>query len=732
MKKLFLSLILMVLPLVVSAYDCQIDGIYYNLDSKIDNISFTSDMRVAEVTYEAPNYRSDYSGAVVIPESITYEGVKYSVAGIGEHAFQNCSSLTSVSIPNSVIWIGIEAFSGCSGLTSVTIPNSVYWILNGAFSGCSGLTSITIGNSVWQIGNYAFSWCSGLISVEIPNSVTSIGEYSFAYCSGLTSVTIPSSVNRIGWGAFSFCDALTSVHITDLSAWCNINFGDNNANPLYNLYSGLYIDNKIITNLIIPDDITTIKNYSFSGCKYIDSITIPNTVTSIGEYAFENCWSLDSLIIPNSITSIGVGAFHGCSHLTSVTIPNSLTRIEKSVFALCLSLTSVTIPNSVTSIGAGAFSQCSGLTSITIPNSVTSIEGNIVFRCNSLFSVKVDNENMHYDSRNDCNAIIETESNRLIAGCMNTIIPNTVTDIGNRAFDGCHSLTSIAIPSSVTTIEERAFNYCTGLASVTIPHSVNKIGKEAFAACYKLEEVYCFADNLPQTDNSIFAESNQQNVTLYVPEASLSDYQNTAPWSEFGSFKSYYDAIPGKYVASITSFFSDFGPWENHEIIVEQDENDDNKVWIYNLDPYFAQYKYFAPQYNYFYGFVNEEKTEILIPCLQEAGYQDVCLYGLTNAKTGFLKTDGYIVMRVADGGNKLILDKAFGLCRSSNLKSGWFNLNIGPTVFTKNSTTGIGAIPDSKREVSKDAPVYNLSGQRLNKVSKGIYIKNGKKVVVK
>ena len=205
MKKLFLSTLLLALPLLASAYSCQVDGIYYNLIPKGN---------VAEVTYQKfeSDYYSDYSGSVVIPEKFTYEGVEYSVTTIGNFAFFRCSGLTSVTIPNSVTFIGDDAFFRCSGLTSVTIPNSVTSIGNSAFSRCNSLTSVTIPNSVTSIGNYAFQGCTGLTSVTIPNSVTYISNYAFYGCTGLTSVTIGSGVKYIYGQAFAECNKLEEVY----------------------------------------------------------------------------------------------------------------------------------------------------------------------------------------------------------------------------------------------------------------------------------------------------------------------------------------------------------------------------------------------------------------------------------------------------------------------------------------------------------------------------------------
>ena len=270
-----------------------------------------------------------------------------SVTSIGDHAFYGCSGMTSVTIGNSVKSIGQSAFEGCSGLTSVTIPNSVTSIGERAFYNCSGLTSVTIGNSVESIGREAFqhclgltsvtisdiaAWCniefvydsnplkyashlylngeevkdlvipnsvtsigerafyncSGLTSVTIPNSVTSIGSTAFAFCSGLTSVSIPNSVTSIGDDAFYFCTRLTSVHISDIAAWCNIEFDYYDSNPLSHAHH-LYVNGEEVKDLVIPNSVTSIRNNAFSGCSGLTSVTIPNSVTSIGERAFSYC-----------------------------------------------------------------------------------------------------------------------------------------------------------------------------------------------------------------------------------------------------------------------------------------------------------------------------------------------------------------------------------------------------------------------------------------------------------
>ena len=251
----------------------------------------------------------------------------------------------------------------------------------------------------------------------------------------------------------------------------------------------------------------------------LTTVTIPSTVeyndvtysvTSIGREAFWNCPGLTSVAIGDNVTSIGTSAFTYCSGLTSIEIPNSVTSIRPFAFAACTGLTSVTIPNSVTSIGSAVFNQCTGLTTIVVAN-----------------------ENPSYDSRNNCNAIINTSTNMLVAGCKNTIIPYGVSSIGDYAFSSCSGLTSIEIPSSVVNIGECAFEGCSGLTSVTIPNSVTSIGLRAFAVCSGLTSVTNYATT-PQTINEgVFSNVNVSECTLYVPKESAAAYAAADVWKDF-------------------------------------------------------------------------------------------------------------------------------------------------------------------------------------------------------
>lgn len=415
MKKI-ITLLFVIVVCVETAFalKVKIDMLYYNLD--LDNFT-------AEVSTTGP---TNYSGDIVIPESVLFNDVNYSVTSIEGGAFDGCYDMTSVIIPNSIKSIGWSAFNGCSALTAVEIPSSVTYIEDNVFEGCSGLSSIVVS--------------SGNIKYDSRNN----------------------------------CNAI----------------------------------------------IETATNKLLSGCK---NTLIPNNVTSIGQHAFSNCSAITNIIIPNSVSSIEHYAFSNCTNLTSIEIPSSVSNIREGVFYWCTNLSDIVVA-----------------------------DGNSV-----------------YDSRDHCKAVIETATNTLIIGCKSTTIPNTVTSIGYEAFRGCTTMTNIVIPnsvtyvgknaffqcfgltdvslpSSVTIIDKWAFSHCTGLKSVFIPNSVTSIGEYAFAHCSSLTSFTNYAETPQVISENVFYNTDKNNCTLYVPNASIDLYNATDVWKDF-NIAALTEVNEGKY-----------------------------------------------------------------------------------------------------------------------------------------------------------------------------------------
>ena len=443
---------------------------------------------------------------------ITEVEIYDNIAEIDMMAFDSCENLTSIKFSNSVKKINTSAFRYCYGLTEIVIPDSVTSMGEQVFFCCSGLKSVTIGNNVTSIARNTFYKCDNLTEVVIPDSVTSIEGNAFASCRSLTEVVIPDSVTNIGDSAFYKCSGLTSVAFGD-----NIKIIENNA--FTNCYG--------LTEIAIPESVTSIGNSAFNNCDGLTEVVIPDSVTNIGKTAFINCSNLTSVTISNNVDSIKDSTFENCGNLQKVTLGNNITSIGSSAFTSCISLKEIVILDSVTSISDRAFLDCHKLESITIGSGLSIIEDYAFLNCGeNLNTIIVDENNQYYDSRENCNAIIRTATNELILGCKNTIIPNTVTSIGEYAFYKCSGLTEIVIPDYVTIIGDSAFSNCSGLTSVIIGSGVNSVGGYAFKYCVKLSSITCkpiTEPKLPAWHASAF-ELMSSNGTLYYPKGS--DYSN--------------------------------------------------------------------------------------------------------------------------------------------------------------------------------------------------------------
>ena len=442
---------------------------------------------------------------------------------------------------------------------------------------------------------------------------------------------------------------------------------------------------EIIKKVVIEDGVTSIGDGAFYECSRLTSVTIPNSVTSIGSSAFSGCSGLTSAIIPNSVTSIGEEAFRGCSGLTSVIIPNSVTSVESGVFSGCSGLTSLAIGNSVTSIGNEAFHSCYGLTSIT-----------------------VDKGNSYYDSRDNSNAIIETKSNTLIIGCKNTIIPNSVTGIGDYAFNYCSGLTSITIPNSVTSIGRSAFCDCSSLTSITIPESVTSIGYSAFYGA-KLRNIVVKAKTPPTSGEKVFSVQSYYHTTLLVPEGSWDAYAYSDNWYQFINIREMaYNAVNLTNSKAYMLKSSNEGSYLFYDSVNDcvaalnetaLDDTEENNTWMTTE----VEGKHYV--YN--------------------LGAKKFLVADKTNAKTGYRLSDVPASIDIEDGKDAIVFGKSKEFYMVINDK-----LNVDEGLESQIiATTGIKGI---SVDANQPTVTYSVNGQVVPNDTKGLHIKNGKKVIVK
>lgn len=460
MKKQLLLLVLMMLPLAVSARSTQIDGINYNLNS--------SD-KTAEVAY------GGYSGNLVIPSLVTKGDVDYTVTSIASNAFYNCPRLISITIPKSVTTIATkrEFFYNSKNLTSIIVeegnPNYdsrencnalIETASNKLLYGCNGST---IPDGVTTIGEAAFSECAELTSLVIPNSVTTIEDGAFYKCSGLTSVYIGTGLEHIGEYIFNECDNLKTAEINSNALVSkNYSSGEMNAGGLF---WGAPVE-----EVILGEDVTSIGDYAFAGCGML-SVKMSDNLTRIGNQAFWECSWLTSVEFSNNLTYIGEWAFAGCQNLPSITIPQSVKCIDLIAFQWCYNLTKV-IVNS---------------------NEVVSRENEQYYTLMSCFGRQVKEYTLGEE----------------------------VKKIARIAFFLSNELTTVTIPANVTCIED-----------------------SAFAECTSLTDIYCYAEQVPETGKDVFIDSNYKNATLHVPANAVEAYRNAEQWKDFGNIVALTDEDP--------------------------------------------------------------------------------------------------------------------------------------------------------------------------------------------
>ena len=430
--------------------------------------------------------------------------------------------------------------------------------------------------------------------------------------------------------------------------------------------------------------------------------------------------------------------FEGCIGLISITIPNSVTNIGDYAFEGCKGITFLSIPNSVTSIGEFAFARCSGLTSLTIPSSVVTIEEYAFMDCMSLNSITVDRENTTYDSRENCNAIIHTASNILILGCANTIIPNNVTHISHYAFRGCKGITFLSIPNSVTSIGEYAFFDCNKLTSVIIPSSMQCLDSKAFANCPELTDVYCTAENV--TDNNehdglfcfsdVFEDSYIEYATLHVPAGSVGSYQATEPWSNFNRIIDYDEvSISANNIRTSSSIFDlDFTNVTGLKAYIVSGFSPSTCTLV--LTP--------ATTIPAGEGLLlkGEEGTYIIPHTTTDMIYSNL-LVGVPNTTYVYPTNGEYTNFILANGIHGI---NFYTLSEAGNIAGGKAYLQL-PTSeipansrplklsFTDEEITGINT---AQNKMNSSSDFYDLQGRKVKSPVKGLYVVNGKKVIIK
>lgn len=586
------------------------------------------------------------------------------------------------------------------------IIKNIRWIKSETFKNCKNVTTVTFLQSgsldVESIGDYAFEGCSSLKTIIIPKYVSEMGSKVFQDCTNLESIRISASVSKIGSRMFAGCPNLKSIVVEEGNEKYD---SRENCNAIVETATNTLVCGT--ENSTIPSTITAIGNGAFAETG-LKNIVIPEGVTSIELQAFENCQDLESVTLPQSLKKLGYHVFAN-SGLTSLVIPEGITYLPQGTFNGCKNLETVTLPTTLETIEYNAFSN-SGLTSIFIPKGVTNISSTSFNYCGKLSTISVSDENTTYDSRNNCNAIIQTATNQILRGTSNTIIPNTATSIGDNAFNDINSLTSIVIPESVTSIGLYAFRFCNSLA-----------------------EVVCKAKVAPQLKSEAFSNDILSKATLYVPEESVESYKTDGEWKKFSDIQPLPYAYINISAAEKTTYCSehalDFTNIEGAKAYIASGFCPSTGVVLLTK--------------------VNKVPAGVGFMVIGKEGKYEVpyCETDFTYANLLVGTMSQTTVASTADGKTNYVLSNGsegvmFYLANNATVPAKKAYLSIPSTIvneaqvkavrlaFEDDMTTNIIRVEDMTKKTTDK--VYGLDGRCKKGLSSGINIVNGKKIYVK
>lgn len=669
------------------------------------NVTFVGDLEnIEKLTYDVEEgnsvaisiSESDLSaitGEIVIPSSYADGTNSYDVTAIAENAFANCTDLTAVSIPSTITSIGSGAFEGCTNLSNIVVdPNNTTY---DSRENCNAIIE-TASNSL----------VSGCKNTVIPSSVTSIASGAFQGCDGLSSITIPSNVAIIGSGAFAGCSSLANIAV-DAS---NANYDSREGcNAIIETASNSLISG--CKNTVIPSSVTSIGSGAFQGCSSLSSISIPTGINAIGSNAFDGCSALSSIALPSGLTSIADGVFKGTG-LTAVSIPSSVTSIGEAAFANCTALTTASIPTGLTSIAKEAF-KGSGLTTIEIPYSVQSVGESSFEGCSGLQSVTLPTS-------------LATIAKNTFLGCTNMTtvnIPVAVTKIEEGAFKNCDKLVAVTLPSGLVELGMSVFEN-SGLQSITLPPEVTAIAQKAFYSCRNLVSATLYAPQLTTYADNAF-DDNAANRKISV----LSDYVDTykSNWSKYSN-----DIVPISLTLNPNPK-NDAEKWcTYYNAIADVTVPDGVTIYKAQLDQ--ANSKVMLSEVG---GSIIAKGNAVML----KGSTSSINLSSAASAGTGSFEgndlkggttTPGYVAYTLSGVGGEMGFYQFTGESLDPNKAHIEVEAsNARPFIGFDSVTTDVKPLNVT---TGSDQEWYTVDGRKLNgqPMQKGIYVKNGKKHVVK